>query len=49
MRTQRQMHAFVEVVTGLPVTTLDIFCHLGFQEVPRLVEKDLIVVGKHDA
>ena len=47
--TQRQMHTFVEVVAGFAVPASDVVGHVGFQEIARLVEKGLIVVGKCDS
>jgi hypothetical protein len=43
---QSQMHAFVEVVAGLAVATDDVLGDMGTQEVPRLLEEHLIVIGQ---
>jgi len=40
------MHAFIEVVAGLAVTPNYIVCDMRAQEVARLVEEGLVVVGQ---
>ena len=40
------MHAFIEVVAGLAVTPNHVVCDMRAQEVARLVEEGLVVVGQ---
>ena len=43
---QREMHAFIEVVAGLAVAADYVLGDMGTQEVARLVEEGLVVVGQ---
>ncbi len=45
---ERQVHALVEVVAGLAVTANDLIGDMCAQEVTRLVEEGVIVVGEFD-
>ena len=40
------MHALIEVVAGLAITPDDVVCDMRAQEVARLVQEGLIVVGQ---
>ena len=47
-RAERQMHALVEVLAGLPVARDDLVGHDLAQERAELVLERLILVGQHD-
>lgn len=47
-RTQRQVHALVEVVAGFPVPAPDLVGHMGAQELASLVQESLVLVGQRD-
>ena len=46
---QRQVHALVEVLAGLPIARDDLVGHDGFQKRPQLVSEGSVVVGQFDA
>jgi hypothetical protein len=43
------VHAFVEVVSGFPVTPSDLVGDVSSQKVADLVEKGLIAIGEADS
>jgi hypothetical protein len=43
------VHAFVEVVAGLPVAPSDIVGDVSLQKVAGLIEEGLIVIGERDS
>ncbi len=43
---ERQVHALVEVLAGLPVTRDDLVGHDGVQECPQLILEGPVVIGQ---
>ncbi len=46
---ERQVHALIEVLAGLPVARDDLVGHDGFQECAQVIPERPIVVGQFDA